>query len=107
MSVDSRNGSADAPITVAFQNYQVHFKAPGCYRFDSAPSRLRIDSGEAEVSLMGKTVSATANHTIAFAPSLATGPFVNNLDDGLDRWAQNRSQSVAADNATPWPPAIR
>jgi hypothetical protein len=99
-SVDSRNGSATPPITVSFQNYEVHFKAAGCYRFDSAPARVRIDAGEAEVSFMGQTVSATANHTIALAPALTAGPFVNNMDDGLDRWAQDRSMSVAADNAS-------
>ncbi len=99
-SIDSRNGSATPPITVSFQNYDVHFKAAGCYRLDSAPARVRIDEGEAEVSFMGQTVSATANHTIAFAPALTAGPFVNNMDDGLDRWAQDRSMAVAADNAS-------
>jgi hypothetical protein len=99
-AVDSRNGSPDAPITFTFRGYEVRFRAPGCYRFDSAPPRLRIDEGEAQVSFNGSSVSAMANHTVSFTPVLTAGPYVNNMDNGLDRWAQQRSESVANDNAS-------
>jgi hypothetical protein len=100
VAVDSRNGSQGAPIVFTFRGYEVHFRGPGCYRFDSMPPRLRIDEGEAQVSFNGRSVSATGNHTVSFTADLTAGPFVNDMDNGLDRWAQERSESVANDNAS-------
>jgi hypothetical protein len=100
VAVDSRNGSPDAPIRVSFRNYEVRFLAPGSYRFDSAPPGLRIDAGEAQVSFMASSVSASANHIVSFTPNLVAAPTpgVHNMDNGLDGWAQERSEAVANAN---------
>lgn len=100
VAIDSRNGSPGAPITLTFRKYEVHFRTLGCYRFDSAPPRLRVDEGEASVAFNGNTASVTANQAISLTPVLTPQPHVTNPDDSLDRWARERSESVAADNAS-------
>lgn len=100
-SLDSRNGASNAPVTLVYKGYQVHFREQGRYRFDSAPAELKVENGEAEVTLNAKSVVVASGRVLPFTPALASRTL--NLDggqDGLDRWASTRSEDIQANDAS-------
>ncbi len=99
-SLDSSNAAGDYPLTIAFKGYQVKLDKAGQYRFNSAPAELRVDRGEAQVVYANRTVLVHEDYALPFAPALTTRVFQNETEDGLDRWAKDRSDTIAANNAS-------
>jgi hypothetical protein len=100
VSVDSSNADAGAPVTVMYKGYEVRFKKPGLYRFNSAPADLRVESGEAEVAFNNRSTAVTAAQMLPFATPLVARSMDQSGDDALDRWTKERSDSIAAGNAS-------
>lgn len=99
--LDSRNGAPNAPVTVVYKGYQVHFREQGRYRFDSAPAELRVENGEAEVTLNAKSVVVASGRVLAFTPALASRSLgLDAGQDGLDRWSSSRSDDIQANDAS-------
>ena len=99
--LDSRNGAPHAPVTVVYKGYQVRFREQGRYRFNSAPAELRVENGEAEVTLNTKSVVVASGRALAFTPALAMRTFDSDGGrDGLDRWAAARSEDIQANDAS-------
>lgn len=89
---------ATAPVVVSFKEYQVRFKQPGKYRLNSAPAALRVEVGEAQVALSGKTVVVGDSRVLPFTPALIA-QFASTLPpDEFDRWSLERSQMLSAEN---------
>ncbi len=99
-ALDSRNAAPGAPVLINYKDYQMQFSRSGRYRFESTPGQLRVDEGEAEVRLHGKSVMVKAAQVLPFSPALTAHADNVGTDDGLDRWNKDRSASIAADNAT-------
>lgn len=97
-ALDSRNASPDAPVTVTTRAYEIRVNKPGYYRFNSAPAELRVKDGEAAVSISGKSVAVTAGHALSLAGGLSAHSIDANAEDGLDRWTQERNDTIAAGN---------
>lgn len=99
-SLDSLNAAPGAPITIAYKGYEVRFKKQGLYRFNSAPAELRVESGEAEVAFNNRSTAVTAAQVLPFAIPLAARSMDQSVEDGLDRWSKERSDSIADGNAS-------
>jgi hypothetical protein len=91
--------NASSPLHVTFKGYEISFSAPGRYRLSSAPAELRVHEGEAQVSVNGKQVTVKSAHVLPFSPALVAQSLDLDADDALDRWAKERSATIAADNA--------
>jgi len=99
--LDSRNGAPNAPVTVVYKGYQVHFRGQGRYRFDSVPPELKVENGEAEVTLNAKSVVVASGRVLPFTPALAARTLdLDGGKDGLDRWASTRSDDIQANDAS-------
>jgi hypothetical protein len=99
-SLDSVNAASDAPVSILYKGYEVRFQKQGHYRFNSAPAELRVESGEAEVAFNNRSVVVTAAQALPFAAPLLSRAVDRSNDDGLDRWSRERSESIAAGNAS-------
>jgi hypothetical protein len=99
-SVDSSNAAPGAPVTVLYKGYEVRFKKQGLYRFNSAPAELRVESGEAEVAFNKRSAAVTADQVLPFGTPLMARSADRSIDDQLDRWSKERSDSIAASNAS-------
>lgn len=99
-ALDSLQATPDTPVTMSYRAYQVHFRKQGRYKFNSAPAELRVIEGEAEVALNGKSTIAGPARAVAFAAPLTARSFDPDTEDGLDRWAKERSDAITAENAS-------
>ena len=99
-ALDSRKGTGQTPVLITYRTYRVRFSKPGRYRFDSTPPQLRVQEGEAEVAVNNQTVYVDAAHRLPFTAELAVRSDGNGPADGLDQWAEQRSASITASNAT-------
>lgn len=97
-ALDSRNAAPGAPVLIAYKDYQMRFERSGRYRFDSLPAELRVDEGEADVTSRGKTAAVQAGQVLPFSTPFTARATSQKDEDGLDRWDQDRSTSIAADN---------
>ncbi|HLJ50435.1 MAG TPA: hypothetical protein VKU01_30695 [Bryobacteraceae bacterium] len=89
-----------SPLTLVYRDYQVQFPKAGHFRINSAPAELRVEDGEAVVSLHSKSVTVAANQLLPFDQTMAARSIDKDVNDALDRWSQNRSASIASDNAS-------
>lgn len=96
--LDSRNAAPGAPVRIAYQDFQMRFAKSGRYRFDSRPAQLQVAEGEADVQLHDQSVVAKAGQVVALAAPLTTRAAVDGYATGLDRWDNDRSASLSADN---------
>lgn len=96
--LDSRAAAPGAPVVIAYQDYQMRFARSGRYRFDSAPARLVVDEGEADVILHEKAVLVKSGQELPFSTPLRALVAVIRDNTGLDRWDSDRSSSLSAGN---------
>lgn len=99
-ALDSRNAAPGAPVFITYKDYQMRFERSGQYRFDSTPAQLRADTGEADVVWHAKSVTVKAGQVLPLTPPLTARAQENHSDDDLDRWDNQRSASISADNAS-------
>ena len=97
-ALDSRNAAPGAPVLIGYKDYQMRFAHSGHYRFDSAPAALKVDEGEADVLLKDKTVVVKAGQMLALSTPLTARTAAIRDQDGLDRWDDDRSGRISADN---------
>jgi hypothetical protein len=95
--VEAFDASPQTAVTLIYGDYQVRVPRYGLFRIDSEPPQLKVYKGKAEVSFSGKSVTVYQAQILPFSPALATERFSNR--DGLDSWARERSDSIAAGNA--------
>ena len=98
-ALDSRRAAPGAPVLITYKDYQMRFARSGHYRFDSAPAQLRAEEGEAEVLSRGKSMVVQAGQVLPLSAPLTARAADNRSEDDLDRWANDRSASISADNA--------
>jgi hypothetical protein len=97
--LDNTNASSSGALSVIYKDYQLHSRARGVYRLDSAPAELKVEQGEAEVVCRNKSVVVGAGQGLPLTPALEAHARGADGEDGFDLWANDRNQSVAADNA--------
>jgi hypothetical protein len=99
--VDSGESNAGTSVTVMYKEWRVHFLQKGVYRIDSDPPRVWVRRGEAEVfaGASEQPVSLEQGMNLPLAGVLV--PESSNVQpgDGLNDWANGRSESISADNA--------
>ena len=96
--LDSRNAAPGAPVVIAYKDYQMRFARAGRYRFDSDPAHLAVDAGEADVILRDKALLVKAGQELPFSAPLTARVAAIRDNAGLDRWDNDRSSSISADN---------
>jgi hypothetical protein len=107
--LESTDDLKDTAVTVIHKKWQVRLPRTGVYRIDSAPPQLQVYKGEVEVATDGQKdkVPVKEGETLPLGEVLLTdrstahdvdSPTPDN--DSFKAWAMNRSQAVAADNAT-------
>jgi len=100
-ALDSRNAAPGAPIVITYKNYQMRFARSGRYNMDAEPGELRVEEGEADVTYAGKTATAKPAEVIPFSSKLVARADQDRIPakDALDRWADERSNTLEADNS--------
>jgi hypothetical protein len=99
--VESKDALPGNSVTMVYKDWQVRIPKEGVYRIDSNPEQLRAYNGEVEVRAgLGTPVTVTAGQTLPFGPVLMPDQTLGPPGDGFNAWAFERSQAIAADNAT-------
>jgi hypothetical protein len=96
--VDSANGSANAPITILCQGYQVQLHGLGRYRFDSMPAKLQVESGEAHVLQDGKSTVVAVQSVFSFGSGQTEQGLFEEPGDALGYWNRARTDSISQSN---------
>lgn len=91
--VDSTDPPPGNAVTLIYGTYQIRLSTRGSYRLDSAPSRITVSSGRAEVSLAGKTIAIGESRSLSFSSNTVTEASPNNTD-AFDRWGERRAQAT-------------
>jgi len=99
--VESAEPSPGTSVTFLYKDWNVRFPERGVYRIDSAPPRLWVPQGKAEVSagIKGQPVSVEQGTYVPFAAVLVPERSIGQPRDALSDWAEGRDQSISADNA--------
>jgi len=88
-------------VTMTYKDWQVRVQKQGVYRVDSNPPQMRVYDGNLEVRAgEGTLVVAKAGQTLPFALVLVPEQTLGAPGDAFNGWAFDRSEAVAADNAT-------
>ncbi|HUP03397.1 MAG TPA: FecR domain-containing protein [Bryobacteraceae bacterium] len=96
--VDSGDPAPDTAVTLIYKGWSVHQAQKGDYRVDSDPARVTVRDGEAQVTAAGADpVTVAQGLDVPLAAVLVPEPRAAS-SDGLDEWADGRSQSITADN---------
>jgi hypothetical protein len=109
--LESTDDLKDTAVTLIHKKWQVRLPRPGVYRIDAAPPQLQVFKGEIEVAANGQKdkVPVKEGETLPLAEVLLADKTVTpdrdlelttSDNDSFKSWAMNRSQAVAADNAT-------
>jgi len=99
--LEANDARTDKGICLSYKNWQVRIPQQGAYRLDSEPARLRVYRGEARVSAGdGDPVAVKEGESLPLAEVLLTERTTPAEGDSFKTWAMNRSQAMAADNAT-------
>jgi hypothetical protein len=99
--VESNDVRKDTSVTLIYKKWQVRVPQESVYRIDASPAQLKAYKGEAEVSTDGeKPVKVKEGDVLPLAAVLLTDRAIAAEGDSFKSWAMNRSQAVAADNAT-------
>lgn len=97
--LDSSKAEANGdPVGLTYRTFEVKFKKPGRYRFDSVPPALKVEEGEAEVTLRGKSIVADAAETVPFTATLVKHADRAASTDALETWSKDRSDAIAAND---------
>ncbi len=99
--LESKDALPGNSVTLLYKNWQVHIPRQGVYRIDADPAQLRVYSGEVEVRAAdGTPVTAKAGQTLPLGTVLVPEETVGAPGDSFNEWAFQRSEAIAADNAT-------
>lgn len=98
--VDSAGPTSGTSVTVLYKTWSVRFPEQGVYRIDSAPPRLWVFSGKADVSSGDKESAMTIGPgmEMPFASVPVPSRSTDRPHDELSVWAEGRQQSIFADN---------
>lgn len=98
--VDSAEPNSGTSVTLIYKNWSVRFLEQGVYRIDTDPPRLSILQGKAQVSAgTDKDVTVGRDMNLPFASVLVPQPSTDWPRDALSAWAEDRQQSISADDA--------
>ncbi|HEY3836942.1 MAG TPA: hypothetical protein VGL72_10240, partial [Bryobacteraceae bacterium] len=104
--LESNDISSGTAVTLVFKQWQVQAPHQTVYRIDAgttpdATPQIQVYKGEAKVSAQGADpVTVKEGDVLPLAEVLVTEENKTLDDDSFKTWAMNRSQAVAADNAT-------
>ena len=99
--IESKDALPGNSVTLLYKDWQVRTPKGGVYRVDADPAQLRIYSGEVEVrTANGTPVTAKAGQTLPLGTVLVPEETVGAPGDSFNEWAFQRSEAIAADNAT-------
>lgn len=88
-------------VTISYKDWQVRAPAKGTFRIDASPARLRVYDGEIEVrAAQDAPVTVKAGQTLPLAAVLVPDQTLGPPGDVFNSWAFDRSEAIAADNAT-------
>jgi hypothetical protein len=99
--LDSKDPLPGNSVVLMYKEWEIRVPKQGVYRIDSHPEQMRVYYGAVEVRAGRNTpVTANAGQTLPLAavlvPDLTLGP----PGDEFNRWAFERGEAIAADNAT-------
>jgi hypothetical protein len=92
--VQSKDILPDNSVILIYRDWKIRLPKQGLYRIDSEPQRLKVYSGDAELSLGKEIVVVNEGRLFSFSTVVAER-FATEPDD-LDRWAKERSSATAA-----------
>ncbi|MDR3698930.1 MAG: hypothetical protein P4L56_04795 [Candidatus Sulfopaludibacter sp.] len=99
--VEAKDALPGNSVTLLYKDWQVRIPSQGVYRIDADPAQLRIYNGEVEVRAGGGTpVTGKAGQTLPLGPVLMPDETLGAPGDSFNEWAFQRSEAIAADNAT-------
>jgi hypothetical protein len=85
----------DNAITLVYKDWNIALTKKGLYRLDTAPARLRVFDGEAQVVAAKQAVEVKKSKELYFGPVLSAEKFDNKQTDELYRWSSRRSEYLA------------
>lgn len=100
--LDAGEAAPGTGLTLIEQGRQITFPQAGLYRLDSAPARVEVREGEAQVAGIGSNpVPVERGMSLPLGEeALAQGsaPSADEPRDAFDNWSRGREDSIAADN---------
>jgi hypothetical protein len=96
--LDSIAATGNVPVTILYGGYQVRAQKLARCRFNSSPPELKVESGEAEVLLLGDSERVNAGELAPLTGQLVTRQFANQPNDPLDNWNTTRNDSISESN---------
>ena len=98
--VNAAAPEAGTALTVACQDWQIHFVDQGIYRVDFSPAQLWVEQGQAEVDdpANGTPVTVAGGMDLPLKAALVAEASVAAPHDALENWAHGRQDSITADN---------
>jgi hypothetical protein len=102
--LDAGEPAPGTSLTLIEQGRKISFPEAGLYRLDSAPPRLEVREGEAQVIGGSLTNPVSVERGMALPlddQALAQGsaPSTDDQRDAFDNWSRGREDSISADNA--------
>ena len=97
--VESQNAAMNGPVAILYGDYQVQLREPGRCRIDSAPARLRVENGEAEVFHSGTSAIVNRGDILPFSGDLLLRRSSDEPADALDSWNQARTNWISQSNS--------
>jgi hypothetical protein len=96
--LNAAEASLKAPVTIAYQDYEIRIHKQGRYRFESIPAELRVESGEADAVRGSKSIQVGAGYVLPFSVRLEARKADFDSTDTLDQWDAARNGSIAENN---------
>jgi hypothetical protein len=100
--VEANEAQPDTSVALRLKNWEVRMPKDGVYRIDSAPARVCVHKGQAEISAGGgsEPVQVREGQVLPLASILVPEQAALAANDEFKSWAMSRSQAIASDNAT-------
>ena len=99
--LESKDALPGNSVVLLYKDWQMRIPRQAAYRIDSEPEQLRVYDGEVEVRCaQGEPVTVKAGQTLPLATVLVPDQTLGPPGDGFNNWAFERSEAIAADNAT-------
>ena len=88
-------------VVMRYKNWDMSTPKLGTYRIDTEPEQIRVYNGEVEVrATEGAPVTLRAGQTLPLAVVLVPNQTLGPPGDEFNNWAFERSEAIAADDAT-------
>jgi hypothetical protein len=100
--LESNDVRKDTSATLVYRKWEVRVPHDGVYRIDASPAQLKAYKGEVQVVADGSKSPVTVKEgdVLPLAEVLLTDRAIAAEGDSFKNWAMNRSEVIAADNAT-------